>query len=77
MNDGFGVVSANHSHTVLVGGWTTHLKNMIVKLDTDPPNRDKHKKKNQTTIQFSLESRIKPCEFTNPPKQDILGLIAS
>ena len=44
MNDGFGVVSANHSHTVLVGGWTTHLKNMLVKLDHETPNRDKNKK---------------------------------
>ena len=29
--------------TLLVGGWTTHLKNMLVKLDHFPRDRDEHK----------------------------------
>ena len=27
-----------HHNSILIGGWTTHLKNMIVKLDTSSPN---------------------------------------
>ncbi len=32
------------SHFFRVGGWTTHLKNMIVKMGASSPNGDEHKK---------------------------------
>ena len=33
-----------HDPSYLVGGWTTHLKNMLVKLDHETPrNRGEHK----------------------------------
>ena len=47
------VIEAN-----LVGGWTTHLKNIIVKLDHIPKNRDENSKNvwNYTFIQTFIMS---------------------